>query len=171
MLDSENTFLKQHLTRVLGEVEKNSSVIIGGTITRVSGIKIEASGLSVPLNTTCEIILSDTKKINAEVIGFADNVTYLMATEHIDGILPGALVVPLSTTHHANVGISLLGRVLDASGKPIDGRGIIETTEKYSLVCDAINPLMRRKISEPLDVGIRAINALLTVGKGQRIGI
>ncbi len=172
MFDAEQKEnMKNHMLKMADTVEKNASVVIAGKVIRVSGMKIEAAGLSVPLNTMCEIILSESKTIQAEVIGFADHITYLMATDNINGINQGALVIPSLKSCHARVGMQLLGRVIDGSGNPIDGRGPIESTEYYPLVSQSINPLMRQKISEPLDVGIRAINGLLTVGKGQRVGI
>lgn len=163
--------LEKYFSQLSYSIEQNASAMLTGMITHVSGMKIEAKGLSVPLNTTCEIYLGQDKKILSEVIGFSEDVTYLMATEHIDGITQGARVVPLSKTRYTQVGDALIGRILNASGEPIDGRGPIVTQASYPLTAATINPLMRRKISEPLDVGVRAINGLLTVGKGQRIGI
>lgn len=163
--------IKKQLTKIEADIEANSSVRIMGTITRITGMKIEAAGVSAPVGTTCEILVSDTCKVNAEVIGFADNVIYLMATETINGIKQGTRIAPLAKNRNARVGMGLLGRVIDAEGNPIDGRGKIITNEVYPLVAKPINPLARKTIIEPLDVGIRAVNALLTVGKGQRLGI
>jgi flagellum-specific ATP synthase len=163
--------IKNHLLRISQAVNDNSSVIVAGTISRVSGMKLEATGISVPMGTMCEILVSDNNSVNAEVIGFADNVTYLMPIGETYGIKQGTPVIPLLKAHSARVGMSLLGRILDASGDPIDNKGPIEADEYYSLLSKPINPLARRRISEPLDVGIRVINALLTVGKGQRLGI
>lgn len=167
----EKETITKHVKQIAEAVAKNPSVTIAGTIIRVSGMKIEAAGLSVPLNTICDIFLSPTKIIEAEVIGFSDHITYLMAIENINGIRQGALVIPSDKSNHARVGMGLLGRVIDGIGNPIDGRGELNTSDDYPLTSMPINPLIRKKISEPLDVGIRAINALLTVGKGQRIGI
>ena len=163
--------VKYAIRSMAKSVESNSSTLIAGTVTRVSGMKIEAIGLSVPLNTLCEIFVTSKKSINAEVIGFSDQITYLMANENIDGIHQGALVVPSPTTRCAKVGMGLLGRIIDATGHPIDGRGDILTDDSYPLTPKLINPLARKKISEPLNVGIKAINGLFTIGKGQRIGI
>lgn len=168
-LDKER--IKNHFRRTSNIIEDNQSIILTGTITQISGMKIEASGISIPLGTVCKILVSKNVSVNAEVIGFSEKSTYLMATEDVSGIKQGTRVVSLSNIRHARVGISLLGRVLDATGNPIDDGEKIVTNELYPLIAKPINPLLRRKISEPLDVGIRAINALLTVGKGQRIGI
>ena len=167
----DNGQLKQHFSRLAQSVEENNGFVLAGTVTKISGMKIEANGISVPLGTLCEIQVADDNHIAAEVIGFSDQVTYLMAIENIHGIKPGTPVIPLSKIRHAAVGMSLLGRVIDATGMPIDGKGPILTDEYYPLVTKPINPLMRKRISEPLDVGIRALNALITVSKGQRLGI
>jgi len=163
--------IKNHYANLNKLAEAPIPVIVSGKITRITGMKIEASNLAVPLGTICQISSADGVVINAEVIGFAENTTYLMALEHTDGLKQGASVVPISRLNHACIGEKLLGRVIDAAGNPIDGKGKTGCHEYYPLVSKPINPLARRKISEPLDVGIRAINALLTVSKGQRLGI
>lgn len=167
----DKNHIKSQLLRSSAVISQNKSVTISGTITRITGTKIEASGLSECLGTACLIKVSDTHAIHAEVIGFANDITYLMALEDINGIKQGTPVIPISKAQTAHVGMSLLGRVIDAAGHPIDNNGPIVCDETYSLIPKSINPLHRRRIAEPLDVGIRAINALITVGKGQRIGI
>jgi flagellum-specific ATP synthase len=163
--------LKQKLLKKISAIDVNQDIEFSGTITRISGVKIEAIGISVPLGTLCKIIVSSTNIVHAEVIGFADHITYLMATENINGIMQGTPVIPLLNAQTAKVGKGLLGRVLDAQGDPIDTGKPLNTTETYSMIPKSINPLERKRIAEPLDVGIRAINGLLTVGKGQRLGI
>ena len=163
--------IKSKLLYIANHLESRQSYIYSGIITRISGMKLEATGISVPLGTLCKIVVSPDNIVHAEVIGFADNVTFLMASESIHGIKQGTPVIPSMSMHTAKVGNALLGRVLDASGNPIDGNGPIKTEEYYSLVSKSINPLERKRITNPLDVGIRAINALLTVSKGQRLGI
>ncbi|VVC77110.1 Flagellum-specific ATP synthase [Aquicella siphonis] len=161
----------EHLRKMANAAENNPSATVAGSIVRISGSKLEAAGISVPMGTICAVVISPVKSINAEVIGFSESVTYLMAIEDTFGIKQGTPVIPLVRAHSARVGMSLLGRVIDASGNPIDGKGVIESDEYYPLTAQAINPLARKRISEPLDVGIRVINSLLTVGKGQRLGI
>jgi flagellum-specific ATP synthase len=163
--------IKSKLLYIAEHIAAQQSYVYSGMITRISGMKLEATGISVPLGTLCKIVVAPDNIVNAEVIGFADNVTFLMATESIHGIKQGTPVIPSLNAHTAKVGNGLLGRVLDASGNPIDGGGPIKSDEYYSLVAKSINPLERKRITEPLDVGIRAINALLTVSKGQRLGI
>lgn len=164
-------YINKHFKQISQSIETNSSLTVAGTVIRITGMKIEAGGMSVPVGTVCKILVTDAHWVNAEVIGFSENVTYLMATEHVDGIKQGTIVIPLSKTRHANVGMSLLGRVLDANGNPMDGGGSIDADESYPLTSQPINPLARTKITQTLDVGVRAINALLTVSKGQRLGI
>ncbi len=94
-----------------------------------------------------------------------------MPTGEIRGLVPDARVIPTTEVYEARVGLSLLGRVLDGGGRPLDGKGPLGTTARVPLTGQPMNPLARRPISEPLDVGVRAINALLTVGRGQRMGL
>ncbi|MBM7072223.1 flagellar protein export ATPase FliI [Shewanella sp. 202IG2-18] len=144
--------------------------VASGQLVRVVGLTLEASGCRAPVGSLCSIETIEGELI-AEVVGFDDELLYLMPVEELRGVLPGARVVPLGQKSGLNVGLSLLGRVLDGNGQPIDGLGSIQNAEQTSTHADAINPLNRRPISEPLDVGVRAINAMLTVGTGQRMGL
>jgi flagellum-specific ATP synthase len=110
-------------------------------------------------------------EMEAEVVGFSGDNLYLMPSEQITGVLPGAKVTPLTSEAGLPVGMELLGRVIDGVGNPLDGLGPLYTEKRAAFNADPINPLARKPISEPLDVGIKAINGLLTVGKGQRIGL
>jgi flagellum-specific ATP synthase len=110
-------------------------------------------------------------EMEAEVVGFSGESLFLMPSEQITGILPGAKVTPMTGEVGLPVGMELLGRVIDGVGNPLDGLGPIYTEKRASFNAEPINPLARKPISEPLDVGIKAINGLLTVGKGQRIGL
>lgn len=141
-----------------------------GQLIRVVGLTLEASGCRAPIGSLCSI---ETLygELMAEVIGFNGGVLYLMPVEELRGVLPGARVTPIGEQESLNVGIELLGRVLDGSGQAIDDLGPLNTQYKAPSHTNTINPLSRRAISEPLDVGVRAINAMLTVGKGQRMGL
>lgn len=167
----EKESIKSHLQRIAHAVDHNPSADIAGTIIRIVGSKLEATGIAAPIGTICKIIVDDKTTVTAEVIGFSEELTYLMAIQDIYGIKQGTPVVASAKANSAKVGMSLLGRVIDANGNPIDEKGHVEADEYYSLLAKPINPLSRKRIANPLDVGIRAINALLTVGKGQRIGI
>ncbi|MEL0637919.1 MULTISPECIES: flagellar protein export ATPase FliI [Marinomonas] len=142
-----------------------------GKVTRMVGLTMEAVGCVVALGDRCLVQVRKDRWVESEVVGFTGNLTYLMPTEAIDGISPGARVRPLFEESEMPVGDELLGRVVNGLGKPLDSKGPIRTKDSVSLQCEVINPLQRQPIHEPLDVGIKAINSLLTVGKGQRIGL
>lgn len=135
------------------------------------GLTMEAVGCVAALGDRCAVQVGKNRWVESEVVGFTGDLTYLMPTEAIDGISPGARVRPLKEDSQMPVGPGLLGRVVNGLGRPLDGKGPIKAEESVSLQGDIINPLQRKPISETLDVGIKAINALLTVGKGQRLGL
>lgn len=144
---------------------------IEGRITRMIGLTIEAVGLQVAIGECCLIEVSPTLQVEAEVVGFSGDRIYLMPLDNVEGLQPGSRVVPMQEAGAVPVGPQLLGRVLNGIGRPIDGRGPLNAEQKVSLAGEIINPLSRDPIRNTLDVGIRAINALLTVGKGQRLGL
>lgn len=143
-----------------------------GKVSRVVGFTVESVGPECRMGTVCDIFDKDgSRKFPAEVMGFKDNRVLLMPLEEIQGIGPGSRVVARQTQAYIPVGNHLLGRIIDGIGNPIDGKGPIHSKVEYPIYATPINPLKRRRINEPLDLGIRAINGLLTVGCGQRIGI
>ncbi|MGO2353158.1 MAG: flagellar protein export ATPase FliI [Marinomonas foliarum] len=144
---------------------------IEGKVTRMVGLTMEAVGCVVALGDRCSVQVRKDRWVESEVVGFTGDLTYLMPTEAIEGISPGARVRPLLGDSLMPVGDELLGRVVNGLGKPLDGKGKIKTKDSVTLHGDVINPLQRKPINEPLDVGIKAINSLLTVGKGQRLGL
>jgi flagellum-specific ATP synthase len=146
-------------------------LIVEGKITRMVGLTLEAIGCQAAIGDRCLIDNTDGRKLEAEVVGFAGDKTFLMPSGDIRGLVPNARVTPTGRVYEAAVGDALLGRVLDGTGKPLDGRGPVRADGSYPLVGRPINPLQRRVISEPLDVGVRAINSLLTIGRGQRLGL
>jgi flagellum-specific ATP synthase len=117
------------------------------------------------------VVAADGERVEAEVVGFAQDKLFLMPTGAIHGVKPSARVIPMQRAGSAAVGTQLLGRIIDGAGRPLDGQGPIECEDRVRLRGQVMNPLARQPISEPLDVGIRSINALLTVGRGQRIGL
>lgn len=147
------------------------SVVIEGKVTRMVGLTMEAVGCAAALGDRCLVQVGRHRWVESEVVGFTGDLTYLMPTEAIDGISPGARVKPLKEDSLMPVGAGLLGRVVNGLGRPLDGKGPILSEESVTLQSNIINPLERKPISEPLDVGIKAINSLLTVGKGQRLGL
>jgi len=142
-----------------------------GSLVRMIGIKLEAVGCQAPIGSRCQIIADEGGTIEAEVVGFSDGSLFLMPEGNLRGVRLGARVVPLHTGGVVAVGDELLGRVIDGAGNPIDGGGSVQCPSQIPLRGDPINPLHRSPIVEPLDVGVRAINALLTLGKGQRVGL
>ena len=162
-----------------------------GRLTRINGLVMEASGLKLPLGSTCRIIPASGIPVEAEVVGFAGEKLYLMPSDDVFGLAPGARVeavdlpsAPLrmdtgqfrrrraiDRAKQVPVGDQLLGRVVDGVGRPLDNKGTLTIDTTRSLQSRPFNPMMRAAIDQPLDVGIRAINALLTVGRGQRMGL
>lgn len=143
---------------------------VAGKLTRVVGLTLEAVGCRAAIGSLCSVE-TDNGLMDAEVVGFDGDKLFLMPSEQVTGIIPGAKVTPLNETQGIPVGMELLGRVLDGVGKPIDGKGEIITGQTTSFTAKRINPLSRKQISKPLDVGVKAINAMLTVGQGQRMGL
>lgn len=144
---------------------------VEGRITRLVGLTLEARGLRSAVGTYCRIEVDADTQVEAEVVGFGDDTIYLMPLVPIEGLYPGARVVPLSTGSRVPVGMGLLGRVLNGAGQPLDGKGPVNAEAEVGLSGAVINPLARQPIHQTLDVGIKAINSLLSVGRGQRLGL
>jgi flagellum-specific ATP synthase len=164
---------------------------VSGRVTRVAGLVMEAVGLKLPVGSACSIPLQNGAKVEAEVVGFADDRLFLMPQSDVEGITPGTHVYPVEIaqllpkpgqvnhprrrpsdrTRHLPVGEELLGRVLDGAGRPLDKLGPLHTTHSAPINVRPANPLNRAPISDILDVGVRAINSMLTVGRGQRMGL
>ncbi len=143
---------------------------VSGRLTRVVGLTLEAVGCRAAVGSICRIeTINGT--LDAEVVGFAGEKLYLMPSEELKGVVPGALVTPISAQSTIPFGMSLLGRVIDGIGQPIDGLGPIVKDRRETFTPTRMNPLARKPIKEPMDVGVRAINAVITVGKGQRMGL
>ena len=155
-----------------------------GRLTRAVGLVLEAVGLRLPVGSDCLIELPPgypQKTAEAEVVGFAGERILLMPLSAVDGLLPGARVYALESpagasgvgprTKRLPVGEGMLGRVVDAAGRPLDGLGPLDFERQVPLSRAPINPLTRAPIKDVLDVGVRAINAMLTVGRGQRMGL
>jgi flagellum-specific ATP synthase len=150
-----------------------------GRLTRATGLILEATGLQLPLGASCLIERqsgADLEEIDCEVVGFNGDKLFLMPLEEVEGIVPGARVYARmrpdgQTGKQLPLGPELLGRVLDGAGRPLDGRPAPDTGFSAPLITAPVNPLQRTPITQVLDVGVRAINALLTVGRGQRMGL
>jgi|TARA_B110000495_G_C23032514_1_gene615391 flagellum-specific ATP synthase len=147
-------------------------VSVSGKLVRVVGLTLEAKGISAPLGAHCQVEKSEKGTfIDAEVVGFQDDLLYLMPFTEPSGIGPGARIWVRSDHSKVAVGAGLLGRVVDGLGQPIDGKGVINNTEELHLEGIPLNPMERGPIEHALDTGIKAINACLTLGQGQRIGL
>ncbi len=162
-----------------------------GMLVRVAGLVLEAAGIREPVGSVCEVRMNGQLPVLAEVVGFSGDRTYLMPTGDVHGLASGARVVPkvsptvplllgaarhpwrrsLDRTLHLPVGDGLLGRVVDSHGHPMDRKGPLAEVHNAPLVRRAINAMDRDPVRRPLDTGVRAINSMLTVGRGQRLGL
>ncbi len=144
---------------------------VEGKVVRMVGLTIEAVGCHAPVGGRCQIVTPEGRQIEAEVVGFGNNRLFLMPISPLTGLTPDSLVIPLRGSHSVAAGEDLLGRVVDGSGQPLDRLGPMRTSDRLPLQGRVVNPLDRKPIREPLDIGVRAINSLLTLGRGQRIGL
>ncbi|MEY6431910.1 flagellar protein export ATPase FliI [Thioalkalicoccus limnaeus] len=145
--------------------------VVHGRLTRAVGLALEAVGCQAAVGGRCVITAMDGSEVEAEVVGFSGERLYLMLAGEDRGLTVNARVTPARHGGEVPVGAALLGRVLDGAGRPWDGRGAIRVDDHVPLQGRPINPMSRAPIHEPLDVGVRAINAVLTVGRGQRMGL
>ncbi len=143
-----------------------------GRVTDVVGLLVEGRGIAPRVGSLCEILgEANEPPLPAEVVGFRGGGVLLMPIGDLSGIAPGSRIRKASSMATVRVGRALLGRVIDGLGNPLDGKGPILTIEERPLHAPAPHPLQRARIEEPLDIGVRAINAFTTIGKGQRMGI
>jgi len=152
-------------------VETSSFVKKTGKISQIIGLIIESNGPGVSIGSICTIRSKNRSPVEAQVVGFRDNKTLLMPLGDIYGIAPGCTIEVTEEQPSFSVSSEMIGRVLDGNGKPIDGKGPIPLGTNYPIMGTPLNPLCRERIKQPLDVGVRSINGLLTCAKGQRIGI
>jgi flagellum-specific ATP synthase len=143
---------------------------IYGRVAEITGIIIKATGIKAAIGESCRIFPENDLSMDADIVGFRDGKVMLMAVGDLEGIRLGSRVLPIGKKVSIRVSSHLKGRVINGSGEPLDGKGLIGGVD-YPLASQTPHPLKRRRITEPLDLGIRAINGLLTCGKGQRIGI
>lgn len=167
------TIYKSQLHKIMADARQNTSsgLLHCGRINRAVGLTLEARGFNQPVGARCMVAVDDLHTIEAEVVGFSNDSVYLMSIGNIQGIAPGMIITPTGRVAKVGVGPQLLGRILNGAGNTIDEGPSIELLESYPLVGSIINPLKRATIDTHLDVGIRAINGLLTIGRGQRIGL
>jgi len=192
MATTELTAHWRNYLRDCGEVAATMKpVIVAGRLTKVTGLVMEAAGLRLAVGSCCLVNLPNGNTVEAEVVGFSDDRLFLMPTTDVHGLTPGARVTQAEPkaipsrpggaprprrrasdyAKHVPVGRGLLGRVLDSAGRPLDQLGALNCEQHVSLHNRPFNPLERAPIKHALDVGVRAINAMLTVGRGQRMGL
>lgn len=172
-------------------VSASNPRLLSGTLTRVAGLVMEAVGLKLAVGSSCTVFLSNGNTVSAEVVGFSGDRLFLMPSSDVYGLVPGAKVISTEFTgelpkvgqkqyprrraadraKHVAVGPELLGRVLSGTGEPLDQLGPLHTERSAPLYSRPFNPLNRTPVNKPLDVGVRAINTLLSVGRGQRMGL
>jgi flagellum-specific ATP synthase len=142
-----------------------------GTLVRLVGLTLETRGIMAPLGACCEVMGKDGHRVEAEVVGFNDKTLYLMPFTDPVGVGPGDTVRVMSNSGQVRLGNELLGRVIDGRGVPIDGKPMPHLPDQLSLLGRPLNPMERGPIVDILDVGVKAINGALTIGRGQRIGL
>jgi len=165
--------MSENLKEYFNILNKTDLLTYSGRVCQVIGLMIESIGPSVNVGDICDIYTKNetSEAVPAEVIGFRDNKVLLMPFGELSGIGPGNKVVSTNKTMQVPVGMHFKGRVLNALGNPIDDKGPITTTEYYGIDNCPPDPLSRPRIKDPLPLGIKAIDGLLTCGRGQRIGI
>ncbi len=185
----------RHWLRYLADLQEHAAqpqpLATEGTLLRVTGLVLEAAGVRVPVGSVCEVLSPGQRPVLAEVVGFSGDRAYLMPTGDLHGLSSGARVLPREAPKvpprfgtdrhpwrrredrglHLPMGEGLLGRVVDSQGHPIDRQGPLADVQPEPMARRAINAMDRAPVRQALDTGVRAINALLTVGRGQRIGL
>ncbi|MEN6467230.1 MAG: FliI/YscN family ATPase, partial [Syntrophaceae bacterium] len=144
---------------------------VSGKVGQIIGLVVEGHGPGTSIGEICEIHSGDNGPIMAEVVGFRQGKVLLMPLGNIRGVGPGCRITAHGRKADVKVGPSLLGRIINGLGEPIDNKGPLRIEDSYPLYAEPLNPLRRGRIREPLDLGIRALNALFTCGKGQKMGI
>jgi flagellum-specific ATP synthase len=155
----------------LAAIERTLSFEVQGRITGLTGLTVAVNDFTVPVGAQCEIITRNEKVIPAEAIGFCQNHTVLMPLADMTGIARGDQVRCRRAQASVPTGASLLGRVINGSGEPIDGKGPLLCQTRRDVTCRRMEPLHRTRIDKPIGTGIRTIDALFTCGRGQRLGI
>jgi flagellum-specific ATP synthase len=152
-------------------INKTDFVKKTGRVSRIIGLVIEGNGPAVSVGSICTIYPNNRPSIQAQVVGFQNRSTLLMPLGDILGIEPGSIIESTEESPTYQLSQALVGRIIDGNGLPIDGKGPIPVGVEYPIMGSPMNPLERKRLREPLDVGIRSLNGLLSFAKGQRLGI
>ena len=166
-----NQIWREKLARNTQRVDRLPPPAIEGCLTRMIGQTLEAVGCQAAVGDYCDVLTSSGARVETEVVGFSGDRLFLMPTGDLHGLEPNSRVIPRQRAGTVRVGPELLGRIIDGAAEPLDGLGPCHCQDSVRLIGKTINPLARQPITEPLDVGIRSINSLFTVGRGQRIGL
>ncbi|EHG7580668.1 MULTISPECIES: flagellar protein export ATPase FliI [Citrobacter] len=157
--------------QALKSIEQIDLARVAGRLVRVNGILLECVGCRLAVGQICRVESMDGETLDAQVVGFDREVTYLMPFKQPSGLIAGARVFPAGKSEGAMIGDQWLGRVVNGLGEPIDDKGKLGGDTLLAQQLPQIHPLKRQPVESPLDVGVRAINGLLTIGKGQRVGL
>ncbi|EHO42246.1 flagellar protein export ATPase FliI [Caldithrix abyssi DSM 13497] len=163
--------LQEKFERHFHRLDELSPISVDGKVKQITGVVIEATGRNGSVGDVCEIFTRSNKTIKAEIVGFKDETILLMPLGETLGVATGSRVKRSAIPLRVPVGDMLLGRVLDGLGNPMDGKGVVPTRQYRTVFNYPPNPLKRKRIDQPLATGIRAIDGLITLGKGQRVGI
>ena len=154
--------LSQKLKKYEGWID-DAKPEVSGRLTKVTGLTLEAVGCTAPLGGHCRIQTLNGE-VDAEVVGFENEKLFLMPTDQIGGIMPGGRVTVSHSSHTLPLSLKLLGRVIDPMGVPLDGLGAIEAEPNAQQTSKPLNPLARRPVKTAIDVGVKAINGIISVG-------
>ncbi|KOF31881.1 flagellar protein export ATPase FliI [Vibrio alginolyticus] len=163
--------LSERLSEALASLDSIPVARVTGRLIKVNGLMLQAVGCRFKLEQRCLVETAEGDMIEAQVVGFEHTIAYLMPIRRLGGLFAGAKVIPLDGDSTVQLSSQWLGRVLNGLGEPLDDGAPLKGGDRVSLEPKPINPLKRRPVDTPLNVGVRAINGLLTVGKGQRIGL
>ena len=160
------------LSKYESMLDRINPIRVNGKVSEIVGLMVEGHGPAASIGDVCGIIpVAGNLPVEAEVVGFRKGRVLLMPLVTVQGLGPGCKILSMGRKASVGVGNGLLGRVINGLGQPIDDKGPIEFTGEYPIYAEPINPMARGRIKEPMDLGIRALNALFTCGKGQRMGI
>ena len=165
------TLIRTKILENIKSISINSDLIFRGKVSKFDGKIAECDGFPSPIGTICKIMCSNKNYVTGEIIGFRDSKNLLAIHNLNANVIVGSKVEVIENGNTVKVGENLLGRVIDAQGNPIDNHDEIILKENWPISGKGINPMQKEPIFEPLDVGIKAINSLITVGRGQRLGI
>lgn len=162
----------EYLQSIQSRMQRQPPALLpSGRLVRMVGLVLEAEGFDASIGTRCRVAAAHQRGIDAEVVGFQAGRLQLMAAGDLHGVAPGARVQPLAGEAQAGVSPQMLGRIMDGQGQVLDGGGPILGQERVPLLGTTINPMRRAPVRAPLDVGVRSINALFTIGRGARMGL